>query len=265
MKPDISEFSYGYALTSEIATRHSALICGAPEFPSLKSEGSLGYDVKLPLVGDPLFLQFKLSNFMVRKTAQGSGKVGTPHYRMDLRPTKHSDQHILLCDLDAKGYKVYYATPEFHTSADLSDAYLNHTVSARTAFWKPGDIGALPDHNDHFICFATGASHGYLCSEPKQIDRTSSEVVEVLPAVQSPSAKVRERPARDALLGMGDELIAIWTERRQDGFKALPAIQEIRETRDPVEYLGWVARCLFDCVAIIQPARQKATQPPLTQ
>ena len=57
MKPNISEFSYGYALTSELVRLFGIKGVGAPVFPSLKEEGSVGYDVQVP--GLPLFLQFK--------------------------------------------------------------------------------------------------------------------------------------------------------------------------------------------------------------
>lgn len=63
MKPEMSEFSYGFAFTNELITVPGAYVVGALEVPSLQKEGKPGggYDVKIPF-GSPLFLQFKLSH-----------------------------------------------------------------------------------------------------------------------------------------------------------------------------------------------------------
>ena len=68
MEPRFSEFSYGYAVTEELANGVLGALRGHPIFPSLKKEGQVGggYDVELPLVGAPLYLQFKRSHFLKR-------------------------------------------------------------------------------------------------------------------------------------------------------------------------------------------------------
>ena len=57
MKPNISEFSYGYALTDELIHRREININSAPIFPSLYEEGQNGggYDLFLDRPGLPLF------------------------------------------------------------------------------------------------------------------------------------------------------------------------------------------------------------------
>jgi hypothetical protein len=40
MKPMISEFSYGYVLTEELASGRAGPIVGAPVFPTLTAEGT---------------------------------------------------------------------------------------------------------------------------------------------------------------------------------------------------------------------------------
>ncbi|WP_439868978.1 hypothetical protein [Pseudomonas syringae] len=71
MKPEMSEFSYGFAFTNELIHAPDSHVVAAPEFPSLQKEGkpSGGYDVKIPF-GSPLFLQFKLSHFMARTNSE---------------------------------------------------------------------------------------------------------------------------------------------------------------------------------------------------
>ena len=61
MESTFSEFSYGFALTQELASGRFGSLVAAPVCPSLIQEGQPGggYDVKLPLIGAPLFLQFK--------------------------------------------------------------------------------------------------------------------------------------------------------------------------------------------------------------
>ena len=70
MTPEISEFSYGFALTNELVGW--APLAAAPIFPSLLEEGKAGggYDVHLDAPGTPLYLQFKRSDCMKRKSAK---------------------------------------------------------------------------------------------------------------------------------------------------------------------------------------------------
>ena len=126
MKPLISEFSYGYAITEEFVRGIRGQLYGAPVFPSLRQEGKFGgYDVELPIRASPLFFQFKLSHFLTRSHSLQWTLHRTPYYRMYLRPRRRSDQHRLLIDWEAQGNQVLYATPVFHTQDELSDAYIN--------------------------------------------------------------------------------------------------------------------------------------------
>lgn len=72
MKPNISEFSYGYALTEELIRSMPQQLSAAPTFPSLIEEDRPGggYDVKLQYPFMPIFLQFKLSDHVKRRIAR---------------------------------------------------------------------------------------------------------------------------------------------------------------------------------------------------
>src|SRR5438445_154824 len=65
MKPDMSEFSYGYAVTESMVETAPSGVSAAPLFPSLKEEGAGGggYDVQIPIVNAVVVLQFKLTKF----------------------------------------------------------------------------------------------------------------------------------------------------------------------------------------------------------
>ena len=93
MKPEFSEFSYGFVLTNELVDRFSLRRLGvAPSLPSQYAEGQSGggYDVKLPTV--PIFLQFKLSDVLKSKSAKESGTLGLPYYRFKIWSKSASDQ-----------------------------------------------------------------------------------------------------------------------------------------------------------------------------
>jgi hypothetical protein len=66
---------------------------------------------------------------------------------------------------------VLYACPEFASIAELNNAYGRRNVESNTAFWKPSDIGPLPDGRDHVIVFKPGASVGYFHSDPVELTR----------------------------------------------------------------------------------------------
>jgi len=172
MHPDISEFSYGYALTEALVHASPIPLKVAPVFPSLIDEGKFGgYDVHLPFEGFPLFLQFKLSHKMVRGTATEAMKklLTPPFYRMYLRPLKHSQQHSLLLATEASGVAVYYAAPCFHEPGELNDAYVNRQIVQRSIFVKPSVIGALPDGEEHHISFKQGSGCYLSSNKPRLI------------------------------------------------------------------------------------------------
>src|SRR5690606_33762760 len=138
-----SEFSYGFALTHELVISAGGLLAGAPELPSLPAEGGSGggYDVNLPIRGFPLFLQFKVSEYMVRASAAEWKRFGRPYFRFQLHPLRHSQQHHLLLALEADGNFAYYAAPVFYRAQDLNEAFRRRAVVHNTVFVRPSDIG----------------------------------------------------------------------------------------------------------------------------
>jgi hypothetical protein len=169
MTPDISEFSYGFALTHELANRAGGVLSAAPIFPSLFEEGRAGggYDVALDAHGALLFLQFKRADCMMRSSAKQIKEglaLGLPYYRFSITERLRSDQHELLLALDAYPNEVFYAAPRFHRVAQLNEAYLARAVQDRSIFIRPRDIGRLDDAS-HCVAF-DDISH-FICSEPR--------------------------------------------------------------------------------------------------
>lgn len=174
MRPTFSEFSYGFALVNEFVHWAGQPIEAVPIFPSLIEEGNLGYDVMLDREGVPLFLQFKLSHCMVRNSAWEVRRriITTPFYRMHLHARNESNQHQLLIDRENAGNAVFYAAPEFHEHAEFNNAYRAREVIARSSFWRPVDIGPLPDDAPHHVAFRRGEDHGWFCSKPQRIKKS---------------------------------------------------------------------------------------------
>ena len=174
MKPNLSEFSYGYAVTDELIHWHNLPITASPIFPSLYQEGQSGggYDVRLERGGLPLFLQFKLSDWMVRRTAREAqtGQMSVPYYRMQLRPRRHSAQQEMLLNLENDGHEVYYVAPAFHEPSQLNDAYRERKVVARSIWMRPSFIGPLRDDDDHCVAFYNPRQTAVFCSEPRKIN-----------------------------------------------------------------------------------------------
>ncbi|MEW9901944.1 hypothetical protein [Pseudomonas putida] len=164
MKPEMSEFSYGFAFTNELIHAPGSHVVAAPEFPSLQKEGKPGggYDVKIPF-GSPLFLQFKLSHFMARTNSKEYSLMGGAYYRWHLHALKHSAQHDLLLDLEVRGNEVYYVAPAFHQTAELNTHYLSKAIVERSAGFRPRDIGKLDDE-EHYVVF-DGSPLAYRCSD----------------------------------------------------------------------------------------------------
>lgn len=176
MQPNISEFSYGYAITDELIHHHGLGITAAPIFPSLVAEGRTGggWDVKLQRPGIPLFLQFKLSHYMSRWSAYECQQrwFQPPFYRMHLRPKRFSEQHEMLLDLEIAGNEVYYSAPAFHEPWELDHAYLSHQVKYRSIWIRPSWIGPLPDNRDHHVAFQHPGARRF-CSDSKPIEEDS--------------------------------------------------------------------------------------------
>lgn len=170
MKPEMSEFSYGFAFTNELITAPGAHVVAAPEFPSLQKEGKPGggYDVKIPF-GSPLFLQFKLSHRLERSNCKEYTLMGGAYYRWHLHALRHSAQHDLLLELESLGSEVYYVAPAFHLSAELNAHYLSKQIVNNSFGFRPNDIGVLPDDDEHYVVF-NSRPVAYRCSDdPSQV------------------------------------------------------------------------------------------------
>ena len=124
MEPTLTEFSYGYCVTEDLANGFGPGLKGAPYFPSLYAEGKKGggFDVR---IGHALFLQFKLCEKLTRRSATETqkGLIDPPFYRFWLHRRNRSAQHQMLIDLETEpGNQVYYIAPGFAELSALNDS-----------------------------------------------------------------------------------------------------------------------------------------------
>lgn len=207
--PEISEFSYGFALTNELV--RWAELSAAPIFPSLIEEGGPGggFDVKLDRPGAPLYLQFKRSECMFRSSAREwkaveamGGHLALPFYRFAITEALKSDQHELLLALDSAPNLVFYAAPRFHEMSEINSAWHAEAVSARSVFVAPSEIGPL-DEKRHSVAFDRART--WICSQPREIRALTSR--DLLEKIQG-ALKQDDRPLGERLPEIADELRA---------------------------------------------------------
>lgn len=249
MKPDLSEFSYGFALTSELIQSCHLQSLGAPVFPSLKAEGRTGggYDVKLPFI--PVFLQFKLSDYLTTNRALDFNRLGGPYYRFKLRALSYSKQHELLLELEKKWSSVFYSAPRFHTSSELNKAFALGRVRKQSVFIRPSSIGVLPDESEHTVSFTVSGMTGVLRSEPVEIELHDDEVFESVVTMNSISGGSR------AYRALADQLLDLYLEiASPNSENDLYALKEQASDRSPQEYVRMIAMSLFDCELLVRHA-----------
>jgi hypothetical protein len=251
MVPRLSEFSYGYALTEQLA-RQLGPLAAAPRFPSLIEEGRLGYDLELTMpLKASMFLQFKLSERMVRRNVTELRPptplpITLPFFRMHIWPSSKSNQHALLYALAARGEWVWYVAPEFDTVDELNAAYVNRKVVQQSRFFDPAVIGVLPDDEKHHLAFEGGNPRFWLCSEPRELPATTPPVERLSQPVMTlrPPRSLREE--LDRLVGvMTAEMEGAAVQRAKSD--SLGSLDEVR----PDLMAPYLARMYFNCVLIL--------------
>jgi hypothetical protein len=236
-----TEFSFGFALTREIIDNSAFPILAAPELPSLIEEGGQGggYDVALNF-GTLLFLQFKLSEYMVGVAAGEAHVIGVPYYRFSLMQTWQSAQHALLLDLEGSGEEVYYAAPEFWTQEQFNTAFLAPAVAANSIFVAPSWIGQVDDEDSHRVVFNQHAAH--FLSEPRKVRalRGRQFLDQVLGRLGSDG-----RDLRDVAKRM-DEIV------RRRGFRT-PGLRSLERPSDVFRFVSFLAHAFFHCEVLFIP------------
>lgn len=263
MRPTFSEFSYGFCVTDELIHWAGTTLTAAPIFPSLFSEGQAGggWDVMLQRPSIPLFLQFKLSHKMVRRSAQEivSGHLKTtPFFRMHIWSRAKSRQQELLMDLEDAGEQVYYVAPAFFSDTELNSAYLNHMVNARSIFVRPSLIGRLTDNEEHWVAFDTTLTP-FVCSVPKRsnqkVDFDSFSLRVLKRVVRSPNTLSIKRASQ-----LLDTVLSVAMKDPSVDRKLFQQIQSASEQRITtlgnnvvlvLQQVAYIARTFLGCELLV--------------
>ncbi|MBU0734083.1 MAG: hypothetical protein KKG10_08020 [Proteobacteria bacterium] len=263
MNPLISEFSYGYALTEELAAGYRNTLRGAPVFPSLIDEGrSGGYDVELPILGAPLFLQFKLSHYLKKSSALEWYHWNRPYFRMHLRPLRHSRQHNLLLSWEEVGNEVYYASPMFYHAEELNAAYSGRMMVESSAFFRPQDIGPLPDVEQHCVVFHPSGTVAYFHSEderPVQLIHGKEWLERVFFGAKQRMSEVSLEMLNELVTSMHNvlfEAIPGWKRQHRETFDRFAR----HEKRGLAAYVSYLARTYYDSQFVLISPFDKTTE-----
>lgn len=214
----------------------------------------MGYDVALNFSGVLLFLQFKLSDCLVKRNAREAAELNVPYYRMHLRSLRHSEQHRLLLDLETSGELVFYATPIFHQPSELNDAYLGHNILERSLVVEPSAIGNFADDEEHYLAF-NNLRDVLVCSKPKKIDKNLVESNHFM-------TKVNEKISKQSVISNSSEIqerlaqiIKIINSSKQRGFWKEIDTNKLLSDRPALIQIAYLARTFFDCETLIVKSR----------
>lgn len=259
MDSTFTEFSYGYTVTEELVTGVLGYQKVRPMFPSLHDEGQAGggYDVALPYIGAPLYLQFKRSHYMVRRYAENWDLFNSEYFRMYLMPQRYSQQHELLIHLELSGNDVYYIAPEFYTDEQLAEHYENKAVFEHSTLFVPSDIGHLNDDERHYIAFNDGII-AYVCSDkPRELKKNikgKNYFQETRPQTLEKGKRIDEK-FFNQLIDNSIELLeqgTILSYTLADTLKRSRIIRQKAETiSEKARYAGFLARAYFGCELFI--------------
>ncbi len=257
MRPEISEFSYGYALTEAIINdARLSRIVAAPRFPSLVEEGRVGgYDVELRFPSMPVFLQFKRSYRMVKRSRIMPPHFTTPYYRMYLNPIRYSEQHPMLMKLEGSGEVVYYAAPRFDTLDEFNSIYISGQMIHESVFIAPSSIGILPDENEHHIAFERNGSVGYLLSEPKRVQGKIEGEYFIPALLESLRKKKGLINSTEGFSRLAEKMVEIISEHNFYDYKYTIARKKIKvempENLDPLSRVVYLARNYFNSALLL--------------
>ncbi len=175
MRPDFSEFSYGFAFTHEYVNRNPRLKA-APELPSLIKEAKRGYDLALGYQGHPKYFQFKLSTYLNRSNAIHWQDHRRAHYRVRLttRPRGNhptgTDQHSRLKRLAETVHDVFYVAPRFHSQDEFDSLFLRGLVT-ENSLWAPlKDLRWVSDNEVHYMTFTKDQEEPWWHSESVRLE-----------------------------------------------------------------------------------------------
>ena len=106
--------------------------------------------------GIPLFLQFKLPEYMTTARTLYWSDYDQPHLRLTVYPRAKSNQHNLLKQLARTEPEVYYAAPGFYRERDFGEYFVGNAMVRNSAFFSLADLPNITDEEPHHITYRSG-------------------------------------------------------------------------------------------------------------
>lgn len=129
---------------------------GVALLPTLRREADLGYDVGIRRKWSVLYLQFKIPQYLSRKNSAEYPFFEAPYFRFKVKSnaTRNGNvQHNILCDLEAAGEAVFYASPCFLSEAALNEYALSDGMYANSVFPRPMALGFVREGSSHVFAY----------------------------------------------------------------------------------------------------------------
>lgn len=247
MKRKISEFSYGFVLTHELVHVYDCWQVASTVLRTKPKKGKKQAEVGLALRGHPLFLQFKLSEFMQRRSAAEAKIAGLPYFRFALPRRSQSNQHRLLIELEQRGHTVFYVAPLFHEAASLNSAFFDREIVTQSVFVKPSEIGELPDSRVHRVVYSRNAPDVLFCSKARKLD-SAIRGAEFAEALRRMTAEREPQLLDDNFFEqLAVQMLTIFSPNR----KMFGEMSREQVEMHAATFASYIAKTFFDCELLI--------------
>ncbi len=264
MKPQFSEFSYGFAITREIAEGVKANSLSAPILPSLRQEGKLGWDAEFRLKGASLFLQYKTSDWLSTRRAKFWKKLGGPYFRFPIYRHRDSSQHNLLVALSRKVENVHYCAPVFHESGEFNEFYFQDRILQNSVWVHLGNLPLLEEDDTvyHYVLYTKSISP-YFATDPEPIEgvvRASDGLARLLSSLTVDDAPIVDLSHLQTLWRHVSTVAGRFLPRRSLGFLDLGI--DLQNPNSIIGALREVLRSFFGLELLVLTAASTTREQP---
>lgn len=265
--PDFSEFTFGYAVVRQIEEVLGGQTV-VPSFPTQPEEANRGYDVSFLSHGVPLFIQFKRSEVMRRKSCREYKDKNTnfqpPIFRMHLHCSHKFRQHFLMQDLESKGSVAVYCTSAVEDKNALDAHYSDGKTFDASTFFRPLEINLPSLDVSHHVSFCRGSTRAWVySSEGAPFSRDTVTFDDVLARLRT-RRDVPVQAQIELLRELVDQFDRLGAEEMADRQRAKRDYQHLRALPPSDEYEDRALIAASTPVAIESPdareARRKRTR-----
>lgn len=165
MKSEFSETQFAFGVVHEILNRHPN--SWSIFFPTQRKENDCGYDVKLNHEVTPVYVQFKVAEYLNRSNARQKDTIGVPYFRFKIWPVSQSPQHNQLVHLAQKGNNVFYIAPKFYTQKDFESYFFNQKLLDYVLFSPCERLREIYGNENHCVIYNEKSTEGIMCSKSK--------------------------------------------------------------------------------------------------